>query len=158
MVWCVWVGGWGKGGRGWGAIFCPCDVSGGPHSPTPHPNLHPTFFSQAASVVFHMDTAVDRMEIHAAYARPVAGGHLHATGQMSVAPDAEMDPGAVWIRAQGADLPMDKLIKHYMPGGRGRMGAGSRCMPGGRGRMGAGSRCMPVRMLGDGAPSTLLPL
>lgn len=46
---------------------------------------------------------------------PVGGGQLVAQGRMWVSPDAEFDPRAVRMSAEGRGLPAEAILKRYLP-------------------------------------------
>ena len=46
---------------------------------------------------------------------PVGGGHLVALGRMWVSPEAEFDPRAVRMSAEGRGLPAEAILKRYLP-------------------------------------------
>lgn len=78
--------------------------------PFPHPAL------QTAGAVFTLDTAKETLVLHQMAGEPVGGGQLYGSGRMVVAPWAEADPGAVAIKAEGAELPVEALARRYLPG------------------------------------------
>ena len=48
-------------------------------------------------------------------AEPLEGGSFIANGRMWVAPEAETDPRAVAMQGQGQHLPLDALLRRYLP-------------------------------------------
>ena len=48
-------------------------------------------------------------------AEPLEGGSFMASGRMWVAPEAETDPRAVAMQGQGLHLPLDALLRRYLP-------------------------------------------
>lgn len=66
--------------------------------------------------MFTLDTSREALVLHSMHAEPVGGGQLFGSGRMVVAPWAEMFPGAVSIKAEGVDLPVEALAQRYLPG------------------------------------------
>ena len=48
-------------------------------------------------------------------AEPVGGGQLVASGRMWVASEAEHDPRAVRMAAEGRALPADSILGRFLP-------------------------------------------
>ena len=48
-------------------------------------------------------------------AEPLEGGSFIASGRMWVAPEAETDPRAVAMQGSGQRLPLDALLRRYLP-------------------------------------------
>jgi hypothetical protein len=48
-------------------------------------------------------------------AEPLEGGQLVAAGRMWISPQAEEDPRAVRMQAQGRGLPAEALLQRYLP-------------------------------------------
>lgn len=67
----------------------------------------------SASLVFSLDTAANMMVLHEFTAQPVGGGELRGAGKMNVAPWAEQDPEAVFIKAYGTNIPAQSLLERY---------------------------------------------
>ncbi|KAK9804274.1 hypothetical protein WJX72_004315 [[Myrmecia] bisecta] len=71
----------------------------------------------SASAVFTLDTSTDIFLLHSFQVEPLDGGRLVGSGRMWVAKEAEMDPQAVRIQAQGHSLPTHRLLQRYLPKG-----------------------------------------
>jgi hypothetical protein len=71
----------------------------------------------SASLVFSLDTAANIMVLHEFTAQPVGGGELRGAGKMNVAPWAEQDPEAVFVKAYGTNIPAQSLLERYYQAG-----------------------------------------
>lgn len=69
----------------------------------------------AASAVFTMDTASEMFTLHSGQVRPAGGGQLVGSGRIWVACEAETDPRAIRMQAQGQGLPLESMLKRYLP-------------------------------------------
>ena len=88
-------------------------------------------------------TTEDSMQVVHVQAEPLEGGSFVASGRLWVAPEAETDPRAVAVQGAGSDLPLDALVRRYLPPVR---AAGQRCVHPGPGIFGGGvSHCCIVQ-------------
>jgi hypothetical protein len=71
----------------------------------------------SAKAVFTFDETTKMLTFHSMEAEPVGGGRVKASGTIWCVPNAEEDPRAVNIHAEGFDLPGDTLLRHYVPDG-----------------------------------------
>lgn len=53
--------------------------------------------------------------VGASQVEPVGGGRLVALGRVWVSPEAEFDPRAVRMSAEGRGLPAEAILKRYLP-------------------------------------------
>eukprot|EP00873_Tetraselmis_striata_P029672 jgi/Tetstr1/449936/TSEL_036990.t1 len=67
---------------------------------------------QSASAVFTFDTSSATIT-----AEPCGGGTLVGSGRMWVAPEAEADPRAISMQAEGRGLHADRILQGYLPAG-----------------------------------------
>lgn len=71
-----------------------------------------------AEAVFSLDTATQRLDLHAVHAVPMTGGSVHGHGTVRVAPDAESDPEAIQLSIQGSGIDADDLATRFLSTGR----------------------------------------
>lgn len=69
----------------------------------------------SAELVFSLDTAKERMTLHAFKASPIGGGELQGSGSMGVSPASETDPSAIDVVAYGSNIPAASLARRYLP-------------------------------------------
>ncbi|KAL6785562.1 hypothetical protein ACKKBF_B00775 [Auxenochlorella protothecoides x Auxenochlorella symbiontica] len=71
---------------------------------------------RSAEAVFSLDTATQRLEVHAVHAAPCDAGAVHGHGHLSVSPDAEADPDALDVDLRGSGIEAGPLLKRFLPG------------------------------------------